>query len=111
MTNPLAQPFRIKVSATAEGLPAIRVSIAAGINATLVCSVARYREVVDAYLAGPSHRPAQQRLKAAIERRPGRAGRDMRHTVSCTGPCRASGHWAGGGRTVGGVRRQIHGGA
>ena len=44
----------IKIPATVEGLPAIRASIAAGVNVnvTLVFSVARYREVVEAYLAG-----------------------------------------------------------
>jgi transaldolase len=50
----------IKIPATVEGLPAIRASIAAGINVnvTLVFSVARYREVVEAYLAGLEERAA-----------------------------------------------------
>lgn len=44
----------IKVPATREGLPAIRTLIAEGINinVTLLFSLARYREVVEAYLAG-----------------------------------------------------------
>jgi transaldolase len=50
----------IKIPATVEGLPAIRASIAAGVNVnvTLVFSVARYREVVEAYLAGLEERAA-----------------------------------------------------
>jgi transaldolase len=50
----------IKIPATVEGLPAIRASIAAGVNVnvTLVFSVARYREVVEAYLAGLEDRAA-----------------------------------------------------
>jgi transaldolase len=50
----------IKIPATKEGLPAIQASIAAGINVnvTLVFSVARYREVVEAYLAGLEERAA-----------------------------------------------------
>jgi len=44
----------IKVPGTRAGLPAIRRLIAAGINVnvTLLFSVARYREVADAYVAG-----------------------------------------------------------
>jgi transaldolase len=44
----------IKIPATAAGLPAIRASIAAGINVnvTLIFSIARYREVIEAYQAG-----------------------------------------------------------
>jgi transaldolase len=44
----------IKIPATAQGLPAIRAAIAAGVNVnvTLIFSIARYREVVDAYVAG-----------------------------------------------------------
>jgi transaldolase len=51
----------IKIPATVEGLPAIRASIAAGVNVnvTLVFSVARYREVVEAYLAGLEQRAAR----------------------------------------------------
>ncbi len=51
----------IKIPATVEGLPAIRASIAAGVNVnvTLVFSVARYREVVEAYLSGLEERAAK----------------------------------------------------
>jgi transaldolase len=44
----------IKIPATKAGLPAITATIGAGIsvNVTLIFSVARYREVVEAYLAG-----------------------------------------------------------
>jgi transaldolase len=44
----------IKIPATREGLPAIEDSIAAGINIniTLIFSLARYDEVIDAYLRG-----------------------------------------------------------
>jgi len=44
----------IKIPATKEGLPAIRQSIAAGINVnvTLIFSIERYKEVMEAYLAG-----------------------------------------------------------
>jgi transaldolase len=44
----------IKIPATAAGVPAIRASIAAGVNVnvTLIFSIARYREVIEAYLAG-----------------------------------------------------------
>ncbi|MGO2046661.1 MAG: transaldolase [Brachybacterium tyrofermentans] len=44
----------IKIPATVEGLPAITAAIAEGIsvNVTLIFSVARYEEVIDAYLTG-----------------------------------------------------------
>ena len=44
----------IKIPATAAGVPAIRASIAGGINVnvTLIFSIQRYREVVEAYLSG-----------------------------------------------------------
>jgi transaldolase len=44
----------IKIPATVAGLPAISGAIAAGIsiNVTLIFSLARYRQVMDAYLAG-----------------------------------------------------------
>ncbi len=44
----------IKIPATKPGLPAIQATIGAGIsvNVTLIFSTARYREVMDAYLAG-----------------------------------------------------------
>jgi transaldolase len=51
----------IKIPATVEGLPAIRASIAAGVNVnvTLIFSIARYREVVEAYLSGLEDRAAK----------------------------------------------------
>jgi transaldolase len=44
----------IKIPATAAGVPAIRASIAGGINVnvTLIFSIQRYREVIEAYLSG-----------------------------------------------------------
>jgi len=44
----------IKIPATREGVPAIREAIAAGlnINVTLIFSLERYLEVIDAYLTG-----------------------------------------------------------
>jgi transaldolase len=44
----------IKIPATAEGIPAITATLAEGIsvNVTLIFSLARYGEVIDAYLAG-----------------------------------------------------------
>jgi transaldolase len=44
----------IKIPATSAGLPAITAAISQGINVnvTLIFSVARYREVMDAYLSG-----------------------------------------------------------
>ena len=44
----------VKIPATPQGLPAIESSIAAGINVniTLIFSVTRYLEVMDAYLSG-----------------------------------------------------------
>ncbi|THV38512.1 transaldolase [Glycomyces buryatensis] len=44
----------IKIPATKAGLPAITAAIAAGIsvNVTLIFSLERYREVMDAYMAG-----------------------------------------------------------
>jgi len=51
----------IKIPATAEGLPAIRTSIADGINVnvTLIFSIERYRAVVEAYLSGLEERAAK----------------------------------------------------
>ena len=48
----------IKIPATPEGLPAVRAAIAAGINVnvTLIFSLERYREVMEAYLSGLSDR-------------------------------------------------------
>ena len=44
----------VKIPATAEGVPAIRQMIAEGrsINVTLIFSIERYAEVIEAYLAG-----------------------------------------------------------
>jgi transaldolase len=44
----------IKIPATAEGLPAITAAIASGIsiNVTLIFSLQRYQDVIDAYLTG-----------------------------------------------------------
>ena len=44
----------IKIPATPEGVPAIRRSIASGvsINVTLIFGIARYREVMEAYISG-----------------------------------------------------------
>lgn len=51
----IARPnLLIKIPGTAEGLPAIRASIAKGIsvNVTLLFSIDRYREVMEAYISG-----------------------------------------------------------
>ena len=50
----------IKIPATQEGIPAIRASIAAGINVnvTLIFSLARYASVIDAYMSGLEDRMA-----------------------------------------------------
>ena len=60
----------IKIPATKAGLPAIRASIAAGINVnvTLIFSIERYREVIDAYLSGLEDRA--------------KAGEDLSHLAS-----------------------------
>src|SRR5215211_5422724 len=55
LSDELALPnVFIKIPATAAGVPAIQASIAAGVNVnvTLVFSIQRYREVVEAYLSG-----------------------------------------------------------
>ena len=51
----------VKVPATPEGLPAIETLTAEGlcINVTLIFSLARYRQVLDAYLAGLEQRAAR----------------------------------------------------
>jgi transaldolase len=51
----------IKVPATAEGLPAVRQLISEGINVnvTLLFGLPRYRQVVEAYIAGLEARVAQ----------------------------------------------------
>ncbi len=58
----------IKIPATKEGLPAIRQSIAAGINVnvTLIFSIERYKEVVDAYLSGLEDRLFGPNLPAPL---------------------------------------------
>lgn len=50
----------VKIPATKEGIPAIRKSIAAGVNVnvTLIFSLARYAEVMEAYLGGLEERAA-----------------------------------------------------
>lgn len=51
----------IKIPATAEGLPAIRQMIAEGrnVNVTLIFSLERYRDVMEAFIAGLEDRAAQ----------------------------------------------------
>ncbi|GIV66136.1 MAG: glucose-6-phosphate isomerase [Bellilinea sp.] len=51
----------IKIPATPAGIPAIRKTIAAGINVnvTLIFSLVRYAEVIDAYLSGLEDRLSQ----------------------------------------------------
>jgi len=53
----------IKIPATKEGLPAVRQAIADGLNVniTLIFSIARYLEVMDAYLSG-----LEQRLEKGL---------------------------------------------
>jgi transaldolase len=53
----------VKIPATLEGIPAIRQAIAAGINVniTLIFSLARYAQVMEAYLCG-----LEDRLAAAL---------------------------------------------
>jgi transaldolase/glucose-6-phosphate isomerase len=50
----------VKIPATKAGIPAIRKAIAAGVNVnvTLIFSLARYAEVMDAYLSGLEERAA-----------------------------------------------------
>jgi transaldolase/glucose-6-phosphate isomerase len=54
----------VKIPATLEGIPAVRLAIAAGINinVTLIFSLERYRAVMDAYLGG-----LEDRLNAGLE--------------------------------------------
>jgi transaldolase len=58
----------IKIPATREGLPAITAAIAEGIsvNVTLIFSLERYGEVIDAYLAGLEAADAAGRDLSAI---------------------------------------------
>lgn len=59
----------VKIPATPEGLPAITACIADGIsiNVTLIFSIDRYREVMDAYQAGLERRLAAGEPLAGIE--------------------------------------------
>src|SRR5512138_3000327 len=57
----VARPnLMVKIPATPQGIPAIRKAIAAGlnINITLIFSLARYAEVMEAYLSGLEDRAA-----------------------------------------------------
>ena len=57
----IARPnLMVKIPGTVEGLPAIRQMIAEGrsINVTLIFSVARYKQVAEAYLSGLEDRAA-----------------------------------------------------
>jgi transaldolase/glucose-6-phosphate isomerase len=57
----VARPnLMVKIPATPQGIPAIRKAIAAGlnINVTLIFSLARYAEVMEAYLSGLEDRAA-----------------------------------------------------
>jgi transaldolase len=58
----------IKIPATAQGIPAIERVIAEGINVnvTLIFSVKRYREVMNAYLSGLEKRAAAGKPIASI---------------------------------------------
>ena len=58
----------IKIPATEEGLPAITACLAEGIsvNVTLIFSLDRYRQVVDAYLTGLEQARSQGRDVSAI---------------------------------------------
>jgi transaldolase len=58
----------IKVPATAAGLPAIRTLIAEGtcVNVTLIFSLARYEQVMEAYLTGLELRAAQGQPLAPV---------------------------------------------
>lgn len=51
----------VKIPATVEGLPAIRAAVAEGIsvNVTLIFSIDRYRDVIEAYLAGLEDRQSR----------------------------------------------------
>jgi len=58
----------VKIPATAEGVPAIAEAIAEGIciNVTLIFSLARYEQVMDAYLTGLERRAAAGQPLAPI---------------------------------------------
>jgi transaldolase/glucose-6-phosphate isomerase len=59
----------IKIPATKAGLPAIRQTIAAGINVnvTLIFSIERYREVMDAYIGGLEDRVVAEERPDSLE--------------------------------------------
>ena len=62
MHQRIAEPnLMVKIPATAEGVPAVQAMIAEGrsINVTLIFSLTRYAEVIEAYLAGLEARAAQ----------------------------------------------------
>lgn len=65
----IARPnLMVKVPATVEGLPAIRAAIAAGINVnvTLIFSLERYGDVMEAYLAGLEDRAGDLSSVASV---------------------------------------------
>ena len=59
----------VKIPATREGLPAIRSAIAEGlsVNVTLIFSIERYREVMEAYISGLEDRLAAGGAVSGIE--------------------------------------------
>ena len=61
----------IKIPATLEGLPAIEETIAAGINVnvTLIFSLGRHDEVIEAYLDGLEQLVAERRRPRRRSRR------------------------------------------
>jgi transaldolase len=63
-----APNLMIKIPGTAEGIPAIRAAVAAGLNVniTLLFSVERYGEVIDAYFDGLEDRVAEGRNPALV---------------------------------------------
>ena len=70
----------IKIPATRGGIPAITAALAAGlnVNVTLIFSLERYREVIEAFLAGLEQRVARgerrraHRVGRVVLRQPGR---------------------------------------
>jgi transaldolase len=69
----------VKIPAAGQGLPAISACLAKGIsiNVTLIFSLARYAEVIEAFLTGLEHAPqdrtgpARHRLGGLVLRVPG----------------------------------------
>ena len=76
----------VKIPATAEGVPAIQAMIAEGrsINVTLIFSLARYAEVIDAYLSGleTSPTPAATRRRCTASPRSSSAASTPRSTAA-----------------------------